>query len=64
MVAGQAWQAEVLAKAVLMAGWRHESGVLAGTGAEALTVAAGGRIHTTAGLAAFLGGAAPLAAVS
>ena len=38
--------------------------MLAGTGAEALTVAAGGRIHTTPGLAAFLGGAAPLAAVS
>jgi hypothetical protein len=49
---------------VLLAGWRRESGVLTGTGAEALTVAAGGRIHTTPGLAAFLGGAIPLAAVS
>jgi FAD:protein FMN transferase len=64
VVAGQAWRAEVLAKAVLLAGWRRESAVLAGTGAEALTVAPGGRVHTTPGLAAFLGDAAPLAAVS
>ena len=64
VVAGRAWLAEVLAKAVLLAGWRGEAGVLGDTGAEALTVAVGGRIHTTPGLAAFLGGVTPLAAVS
>jgi FAD:protein FMN transferase len=64
VVAGQAWAAEVLAKAVLLAGWGGAPRVLAGTGAEALTVAAGGRVRTTPGLAAYLGGAAPLAAVS
>ena len=63
VVAGQAWLAEVLAKAVLMAGWRGASAVLAGTGAEALTVASGGRIHATPGLSAFLGGATPAAAL-
>lgn len=63
VVAGQAWVAEVLAKAVLLAGWRGEAGVLAGTGAEALTVATGGRIHTTPGFSAFLGGATPAAAL-
>jgi len=64
VVAGQAWIAEVLAKAVLLAGWGAAPRVLAGTGAEALTVATGGRVRTTPGLAAYLGGAAPLAAVS
>ena len=63
VVAGQAWLAEVLAKAVLMAGWRGASAVLSGTGAEALTVASGGRIHATPGLSAFLGGATPAAAL-
>jgi thiamine biosynthesis lipoprotein len=64
VVTGQAWVAEVLAKAVLLARGRSTPDVLAGTGAEALTVDAGGRIRTTPGLAAFLGGATPLAAVS
>jgi thiamine biosynthesis lipoprotein len=64
VVTGQAWVAEVLAKAVLLAGWRGAPAVLAGTGAEALTVAAGGRVCTTPGLSAFLGGALPLAAVT
>jgi FAD:protein FMN transferase len=64
VVTGQAWVAEVLAKAVLLAGWRGAPAVLAGTGAEALTVAVGGRICTTPGLSAFLGGAPPLAAAT
>lgn len=61
VVTGQAWVAEVLAKAVLLAGGRSTPDVLAGTGAEALTVDAGGRIRATPGLAAFLGGATPAA---
>ncbi len=64
VVAGHTWLAEVLAKAALLAGWGGAPGVLAGTGGEALTVTAGGRLRTTPGFAAYLGGAAPLAVVS
>ena len=61
VVAAQAWIAEVLAKAVLLAGSAHPFDIVGGTGAEGLAVDAEGRVQTTAGLAAFLGGAtAPL----
>jgi FAD:protein FMN transferase len=55
VVAGRTWRAEVLAKAALLSGWGGAPGALAGTAAEALTVAAGGRIRTTPGFAAYLG---------
>jgi thiamine biosynthesis lipoprotein len=51
---GQAWVAEVLAKAVLLAIGRSARVVLAGTGAEALVVDTAGHIETTPGLAAFM----------
>jgi thiamine biosynthesis lipoprotein len=56
VVAGQAWTAEVLAKAVLLAGSAHPFDIVGGTGAQALAVDREGRIMATPGLAAFLGG--------
>jgi FAD:protein FMN transferase len=50
---GQAWVAEVLAKAVLLAAGRAPEAVLHGTGAEALVVDTAGHICTTPGLAAY-----------
>jgi thiamine biosynthesis lipoprotein len=55
VVAAQAWAAEVLAKAVLLRGSEHPFDNLGGTGAQALAVDRTGRVHTTPGLAAFLG---------
>jgi thiamine biosynthesis lipoprotein len=57
VVAAEAWFAEVLAKAVLLAGSAHPFDILGGTGAVGLAVDADGRVHTTPGLTAFLGGA-------
>lgn len=56
VVAGEAWAAEVLVKAVLLAGAAHPFDILGGTGAEALVVDEGGRIRASAGLAAYTGG--------
>jgi thiamine biosynthesis lipoprotein len=56
VVAGQAWLAEVLAKAVLLAGAAHPFDILGGTGAQALAVDRRGTVLATPGLAAFLGG--------
>jgi thiamine biosynthesis lipoprotein len=58
VVAGEAWIAEVLAKAVLLAGSAHPFDIVGGTGAEALAVGVAGQVLTSPGLAAFLGPAA------
>jgi thiamine biosynthesis lipoprotein len=50
VVAGEAWVAEVLAKAVLLAGSAHPFDIIGGTGAQALAVDAEGRVHATPGL--------------
>ena len=55
VVGAQAWVAEVLAKAVLLAGSRHPFDIVGGTGAEALIVDVDGGIRATAGLRLFLG---------
>ena len=56
VIAGQAWQAEVLAKAVLLRGADRAFDVL-DEGIEALTVDTHGAVRPTPGLRAFLGGA-------
>ena len=58
VVAGEAWVAESLAKAVLLRGGPHAFDLLGGTGAHALVVDHAGRITFTPGLADFLGGRA------
>ncbi|MEZ5234997.1 MAG: FAD:protein FMN transferase [Acidimicrobiales bacterium] len=60
VVAGPAWQAEVLAKAVLLRGSDRAFDVI-GPGTEALTVDRAGRVRTTPGLQAYLGPDAVLA---
>jgi thiamine biosynthesis lipoprotein len=61
VVAGRAWTAEVLAKAVLLSdAW---SGLLP-EGTEALAIDSTGRILATPGLAGYLGGAEPPAAIA
>jgi thiamine biosynthesis lipoprotein len=57
VVAGTAWTAEVLAKAVLLRGSANAFDILGGTGAEGLAVDAAGRVSATPGLSAYLGGA-------
>ncbi len=56
VVAGSAWQAEVLAKSVLLRGSAHAFDVIDGDGAEALAVTAVGDVLTSAGFDTFLGG--------
>jgi thiamine biosynthesis lipoprotein len=53
VVAGSAWAAEVLAKAVLIRGAEHPFDLVDGTGAEALVVTADGRVLTSAGFGRF-----------
>jgi thiamine biosynthesis lipoprotein len=55
VVAGQAWMAEVLAKAVLLAGSAHPFDILGGTGAEGLAVGRQGTVLATPGLGRYLG---------
>jgi thiamine biosynthesis lipoprotein len=55
VVAASAWEAEVLAKAVLLRGGRHPFDLIDGTGAHALVVDHDGRITASAGFAAHLG---------
>jgi thiamine biosynthesis lipoprotein len=50
VVAAEAWMAEVLAKAVLLAGSAHPFDIIGGTGAQALAVDGDGRIYATPGL--------------
>jgi thiamine biosynthesis lipoprotein len=55
VVAASAWEAEVLAKAVLLRGGPHPFDLIEGTEAHALAVDHGGRVTATPGLAAHLG---------
>jgi FAD:protein FMN transferase len=55
VIAEDGWMAEVLAKAVVLAGSAHPFDLLGGTGAEALAVDSSGRIQWTPGLAGYLG---------
>jgi len=57
VVAGYAWAAEVMAKAVLLEGTPHHFDLLAAMGAEAIAIDERGRVRTTAGMAAYLTGA-------
>lgn len=56
VVGGSAWEAEVLAKAVLLRGGPHPFDLVDGTGAHALVVDGDGRVAASSGLAAHLGG--------
>ena len=56
MVAAHAWVAEILAKAVLLAGLPHPFDIVRGTGAQALVVDDNGVISSTPGLADYLSG--------
>jgi thiamine biosynthesis lipoprotein len=58
VVSGDAWMAEVLAKAVLLRGSRHPFDLVDGTGNEAIAVTDTGAVLHTEGLEAFLGGRA------
>lgn len=55
VVAGSAWVAEVLAKAVLIRGAEHPFDLVDGTGVEALAVLADGTVTTSAGFGRFAG---------
>jgi thiamine biosynthesis lipoprotein len=57
VVAGTAWEAEVLAKAVVLAGFAHPFDILGGTGVEGLAVSDQGQVATTPGFSAYTGGA-------
>jgi len=53
VVSGTGWEAEVMAKAVLLNGDRYPFDILGGTGAEGLAVADDGTVLVSSGLAAF-----------
>jgi thiamine biosynthesis lipoprotein len=55
VVAGSAWAAEVLAKAVLIRGSAHPFDLVEGSGAEALIVHDDGRVEVSDGFRPFLG---------
>lgn len=55
VVAGQAWIAEVLAKAVILAGSAHAFDIVGGTAAQALAVDRHGVVQATPGMSGFLG---------
>jgi thiamine biosynthesis lipoprotein len=55
VVAGEAWSAEVLAKAVLLRGSAHPFDIVEGSGAEALVVTRDGDVATTKGFSRFVG---------
>jgi thiamine biosynthesis lipoprotein len=57
VITAHAWEAEVLAKAVLLRGSAHPFDLLGGTGAQALVVDRAGRVAATDGFSAYLGGA-------
>jgi FAD:protein FMN transferase len=63
VVAAEAWVAEVLAKAVLLAGATHPFDILGGTGAEGLAVNDRGAIVVSAGFAQYCGPSALPAAL-
>jgi len=64
VVAARAWVAEVLAKAVLLAGAKHPFDIVGGTGAQALAVDDKGTVVTTTDFLEFTGAAGPAGAVS
>jgi thiamine biosynthesis lipoprotein len=53
-IAGFAWVAEALAKAVILAGFAHPFDTLGGTGVQGLAVSDTGGVRSTGGLAAYL----------
>jgi thiamine biosynthesis lipoprotein len=53
VIAGEAWQAEVLAKAVLLRGSQHPFDLIEGSGAVALIVDDRGRVRVSEGFDAF-----------
>jgi thiamine biosynthesis lipoprotein len=57
IVAGEAWLAEVLAKAVLLAGSQHPFDLIDDTGVEGLIVDEKGRVVASPGMDRYLGGA-------
>jgi len=57
-IAAHGWQAEALAKAVLLRGGPHPFDVIEGTGVEALVVGYDGRIRHSSGFPRFTGGEA------
>jgi thiamine biosynthesis lipoprotein len=59
VVTGQAWMAEVLAKAVLLRGSAHPFDLIGGTSAEAIVVDEAGRVTASPGFGAYLGSARP-----
>ncbi len=59
VLAGHGWQAEVLAKAALVAGLEDGLRLITSVGAEGLVIDAHGGVHPTAGFARFLTGTAP-----
>jgi thiamine biosynthesis lipoprotein len=59
VIAGEAWSAEVLAKAVLLRGAEHPFDLIDGTGVEALIVTTSGHVRTTPGFARFTGEVPP-----
>jgi len=54
VVAGHAWAAEVLAKAVLLEGTPNQFDLLSTMGAEGIAIDAQGRVHATAGMSSYL----------
>lgn len=60
VLAGHGWQAEVLAKAALVAGLDDGLQLITDIGAEGLLIDAHGGIHATSGFARFLTGTAPV----
>ena len=58
VIAGEAWIAEVLAKAVLLRGSQRAFDIIDGTGVQALTIDATGVIRITPGFQQFTGAAA------
>jgi hypothetical protein len=57
VVAGNAWTAEVAAKAVLLRGTPHHFDLLASIGAEGLAIDERGHVDATPGMSAYLGDA-------
>ena len=62
VVAGEAWQAEVLAKAVLLRGAARAFDIIE-PGVDVLAIDSDGRFHATPGLSAYLGDAVLPAAI-